>query len=420
MLYRTVPKTGEKLSILGFGFMRLPQRRSGGIDEERAIAQLRSAIDRGINYVDTAPLYHFGRSEPILAQALSGGYREKVNIATKLPPWSVRSREDMDRILATQLETLRTDHIDFYLLHSLARESWEKMKKLGVKEFLDAAKKSGKIRNAGFSFHGDLPAFREIVDAYGWEFCQIQYNYLDEQMQAGTEGLRYAAGKGLAVMVMEPLRGGNLAGPVPDEVRKIWDRAKTKRSPAEWGLRWVWDHPEVTVVLSGMNDEAQIDENIRAAETALPGSLKSDELALVAEVRDTYRRLMKVGCTGCRYCMPCPAGVNIPECFALYNSKNLFPQNKDIGFVYLGRHGGLIGKESYAGLCMQCGKCEKICPQKIAVPERLAEVAQSMEGRGFRFKVTVAKAAFRLYDGVTRLRRRVKGKPSQPSRKMKS
>ena len=417
MMYRHVPKTGEALSILGFGFMRLPQRKSGGIDEERAIAQLRSAIDHGINYVDTAPLYHFGRSEPILAKALADGYREKVSIATKLPPWSVRSREDMDRILDTQLATLRTDHIDYYLLHSLARESWEKMKKLGVMAFLDAAKKSGKIRNTGFSFHGDLPAFREIVDAYSWEFCQIQYNYLDEQTQAGTEGLRYAAERRLAVMVMEPLRGGNLAAPVPEEVQKIWDRARTKRSPAEWGLRWVWNHPDVTVVLSGMNDEAQIDENIRAAETALPGSLESDELALVAEVRDTYRRLMKVGCTGCRYCMPCPAGVDIPECFALYNSKSLFPQNREIGFVYLGRHGGLMGKESYAGLCMQCGKCAKICPQKIPVPERLKEVSRAMEGRGFRFKVKVAKAAFRVYDGVSRLRNRGKRPPAAAEKK---
>jgi hypothetical protein len=413
MLYRKVPKTDEELSILGFGFMRLPQKTGGGIDEERAIAQLRRAIDNGVNYVDTAPLYHFGRSEPLLARALQDGYREKVNIATKLPPWSVRNRGDMDRILDTQLATLKTDRIDYYLLHSLARESWEKLKSLGVLEFLDEAKKAGKIRNAGFSFHGDLPAFKEIVDAYGWEFCQIQYNYLDENMQAGTEGLKYAAGKRLAVMVMEPLRGGNLAKPVPDEVQKIWDEAPEKHSPAGWGLRWVWNHPEVTVVLSGMNNEADIDENIRAAGSSLPDSLADEELALVGRVRDTYRRLMKVGCTGCRYCMPCPAGVDIPECFALYNSRNLFPENKEIGFVYLGRHGGLIGKESYAGLCMQCGKCAKICPQKIPVPERLKEVSQSLEGRGFSFKVRVAKAAFRVYDGVTRLKNRGR-RPAAP------
>ena len=408
MLYRKVPKTGEELSILGFGFMRLPQKKSGGIDEERAIRQLRHAIDSGINYVDTAPLYHFGRSEPILARALGDGYRGKVNIATKLPPWSVRNRGDMDRILNTQLATLKTDHIDYYLLHSLARENWEKLRKLGVLEFLDAAKKRGKIRNAGFSFHGDLTTFREIVDAYDWEFCQIQYNYLDEQTQAGTEGLEYAAKNRLAVMIMEPLRGGNLAGQIPREVRKIWDEAPEKHSPAEWGLRWVWNHPEVTVVLSGMNDEANIDENIRAAGLALPDSLAGEELALVGRVRDTYRRLMKVGCTGCSYCMPCPAGVNIPECFALYNTANLFPGNRETRMLYLARQGGIVGSESYAGLCMQCGKCEKICPQKIPVPARLREVSKRMEGRGFKFKIRVAKAAFRVFDGVSRVRDKVK------------
>lgn len=408
MLYRKVPKTGGELSILGFGFMRLPQKKTGGIDEERAIRQLRHAIDNGVNYVDTAPLYHFGRSEPILARALENGYREKVNIATKLPPWSVRNRGDMDRILDTQLATLKTDRIDYYLLHSMARETWEKLKGLGVLEFLDEAKKSGKIRNAGFSFHGDGKTFKEIVDAYDWEFCQIQYNYLDEQTQAGTEGLGYAAKNRLAVMVMEPLRGGNLAKPVPGEIRKIWDEAPEKHSPAEWGLRWVWNHPGVTVVLSGMNDETDIDENIRAGGSALPDSLTTEELALIGRVRDTYRRLMKVGCTGCSYCMPCPAGVNIPECFALYNTANLFPGNRETKLLYLARHGGLVGSESYAGLCVQCGKCEKICPQKIPVPARLREVSKAMEGRGFNFKVRVAKAAFRVFDGVSRIRGRAK------------
>ena len=413
MQYRKVPKTGEELSALGFGFMRLPQKSGGGIDEERAVRQIRYAIDNGVNYVDTAPLYHFGRSEPILAEALSGGYREKVNIATKLPPWSVHSREDMDRILSQQLVTLRTGHIDFYLLHSLAKESWAKLKSLGVLEFLDAAKKEGRIRNAGFSFHGDISSFKEIVDAYDWEFCQIQYNYLDEKIQAGTEGLEYAANHNLAVMIMEPLRGGNLGGHVPDEVQKIWDEAPEKRSPAEWGLRWVWNHPGVTVVLSGMNLEAHIDENIRVAGSALPGSLTTEELTRVSRVRDKYLELMKVGCTGCSYCMPCPAGVNIPECFAAYNTTSLFPHNKETKMLYLARQGGLIGSESFAGLCIQCGKCAKICPQHIPIPERLKEVSKAMEGRGFRFKVKVAKAGFAVFDQASRLRRRF-GKSAPP------
>ncbi len=380
MLYRTVPKTGDNLSILGFGCMRLPSTRTGGVDEARAICQIRHAIDGGINYIDTAPVYHLGKSELVLGRALAGGYREKVRIATKLPHWSVYERADMDRILNAQLKTLQTDHIDYYLLHSLGKGSFEKLCSLGVLGFLDAAKRDGRIRNAGFSFHDNLPAFREIVDAYDWQFCQIQYNYLDEQNQAGTEGLRYAAEKGLAVMVMEPLRGGNLAGRVPPSIRKIWDEAPVRRSPAEWGLRWVWDHPEVTVVLSGMNDEAHIDENLRVADCALPDSLSGGEHELIDRVRDEYRRLMKVGCTGCGYCMPCPAGVDIPGCFASYNAHALFPHDRAAKFQYIGRHGGLIGDRSHAGLCRQCGKCAKSCPQHLPIPSLMKDVSKEMEG----------------------------------------
>ncbi|HUT37979.1 MAG TPA: aldo/keto reductase [Methanoregula sp.] len=380
MLYRKVPKTGDQLSILGFGYMRLPTKKGGGIDEERAIRQLRYAIDNGINYVDTAPAYHFGKSEKLLGRALADGYREKVRIATKLPPWSVHSRQDMDRILDSQLSALHTDHIDYYLLHSLSTGTWEKMKALGVCEFLTAAKNDGRIKNAGFSFHGDTASLKEIVDAYDWEFTQIQYNYLDEHNQAGTEGLVYAAEKHLAVMIMEPIRGGNLAGQVPDEVKKIWDESPVKRSPAEWALRWVWNHPEVTVVLSGMNDELHIDENLRVANEALPNSISPSELAIIARVRDTYQQLMKVSCTGCGYCMPCPAGVDIPGCFALYNAHHLFPHDKSAKFHYLGRHGGLLSSVSYAGLCKNCGKCEKICPQHLPVPVRLRDVSKEMEG----------------------------------------
>jgi len=379
MLYRTVPKTGDRLSILGFGCMRLPSKNRG-IDEERTIRQIRHAIDSGVNYFDTAPAYHFGKSEQILGKALQDGYREKVKIATKLPHWSVRERADMDRILAGQLATLKTDHIDYYLLHSLGKESWEKLEKLGVLGFLDKAKAEGKIRNAGFSFHGTFDAFKQIVDAYDWQFCQIQYNFLDEHNQAGTAGLRYAAGKNLAVMVMEPLRGGNLAGPVPKEVQKIWDESPVKRSPAEWGLRWVWNHPEVTVVLSGMNNEAHIDENIRTAGSALPQALSPEDLARIDRVKETYRRLMKVGCTGCGYCMPCPAGVDIPGCFALYNAHHLFPDDRAPHFQYIGHHGGLIGDVSYAGLCRQCGKCEKACPQHLPIPRLMKDVKAEMEG----------------------------------------
>ena len=249
-----------------------------------------------------------------------------------------------------------------------AKRDWEKLKNLGVLEFLDRAKAEGRITNAGFSFHGTLAAFKEIVDAYDWQFCQIQYNFLDEYNQAGTEGLRYAAEKKLAVMIMEPLRGGNLAGPVPEEVRRIWDEAPVKRSPAEWGLRWVWNHQEVTVVLSGMNNEAHIDENIRAAGSALPLSLSPDDLARIDRVKETYRQLMKVGCTGCGYCMPCPAGVDIPGCFALYNAHHLFPKDRAPRFQYIGHHGGLIGDVSYAGLCRAVREVREGLPPTPADP----------------------------------------------------
>jgi len=404
MLFRKVPKTGDELSILGFGYMRLPTKSGGGIDEERAIRQLRHAIDNGVNYVDTAPAYHFGKSEKILARALADGYREKVRIATKLPPWSVHSQDDMNHILSSQLSTLHTDHIDYYLLHSLSKASWEKMKRLGVRGFLDNAKNDGRIKNTGFSFHGDPTTFKEIIEAYNWDFCQIQYNYLDENNQAGTDGLVYAAGKKLAVMIMEPIRGGNLAGNVPDEIKKIWDESPIKRSPAEWALRWVWNHPEVTVVLSGMNDELHIDENLRVAGEALPNSLSLMELAIIARVRDTYQRLMKVNCTGCGYCMPCPAGVDIPGCFSLYNAYHLFPHDRSAKFHYMGRHGGLLSSISYAGLCRQCGKCVKICPQHLPIPDRLREVSQEMDV-GMSYKVPLLKGGLWCMNQIGRIGR---------------
>jgi predicted aldo/keto reductase-like oxidoreductase len=408
MLYRTVPKTGDNLSILGFGCMRYPPK-GRGIDEERTIRQIRHAIDHGVNYFDTAPVYHMGKSEPLLAKALAGGYRDKVRIATKLPHWSVVTREDMDRILNEQLRTLQTDHIDYYLLHTLNRAAFRRLLGLGVLEFLDAAKKDGRIRNAGFSFHGTTPEFIEIVDAYPWDFCQIQYNYLDEKNQAGTEGLKYAASKGLAVIIMEPLRGGNLGGRVPESVQKIWDGAPGKRSPAEWALRWVWDHPEVTVVLSGMNEEAHIDENLRVAETALPGSLTAEELAMVEAARDEYTRLMKIGCTGCGYCMPCPFGVDIPGCFAGYNTHHLFPHDRSGRFQYVGRHGGLMGQTSYAGLCRNCGKCAKVCPQHLPIPVLLKDVSKEMDGLVIPVVVPILKGGLWFLNKLGRVKRVITG-----------
>lgn len=408
MLYRLMEKTGDDLSILGYGCMRLPERR-GRIDEERATRQVRSAIDRGVNYLDTAFPYHMGASEPFLGRALAGGYRERVKLATKLPPWSVKTREDMDRILAAQLGKLKTDHIDYYLVHGLNGRIWEKVKRLGVLEFLDRAKGDGRVLHAGFSFHGKKDEFRDIVDDYDWEFCQIQYNFLDEDHQAGREGLKYAAGKGLGVIVMEPLRGGNLARKVPPEVRAIWNEADIRRTPAEWALRWVWNHPDVTVVLSGMNDEEHIEENLRIADEAYPESLSAKELELVSRVADAYRRLMKAGCTGCGYCMPCPSGVDIPFCFEAYNNIHLFGESRSSARrLYLARVTDVMGqgKVSYASLCTRCGKCLEKCPQELSIPDLLEDVASEFEGPGLTAMVWFARRflSFQRWQGRFRSR----------------
>lgn len=277
MQYRRIDKNGDELSILGFGCMRLPQKKGtpgdGPIDEPRAEQQLKMAIDRGVNYLDTAMPYHLGASEPFLGKVLSNGYRQKVKLATKLPHWSVETTDDMDRLMYSQFKRLKTERIDYYLIHALSGASWEKMETLGVCDFIRRAKETGIITNAGFSFHGDRKAFEHIVDSFNWDFCQIQFNYLDRKHQAGIKGLKYAASKGLGVIAMEPLRGGLLAREAPPEVASILDGAEQKRTPAEWALRWVWNHPEVTVLLSGMNEEAHIEENLRIADEAFPESL---------------------------------------------------------------------------------------------------------------------------------------------------
>jgi uncharacterized protein len=382
MLYRKMSKNGDELSVLGFGCMRLAGKNEI-IDEARATRQLRLAIDRGVNYVDTAMPYHMGKSEPFVGRALGDGYRQRVKLATKLPPWRVKSRADMDRLLATQLERLRTGCIDYYLVHGLNRANWEKIKTQGVLEFLDQAKRDGRIVNAGYSFHGDKDVFKEIVDAYDWEFCQIQYNYLDEEVQAGTEGLKYAANKGLGVIVMEPLRGGNLAAKAPPAVQAIFDQAPIKRSLAEWGLRWVWDHPEVTVVLSGMNDEAHIEENLRIAGEALPNSLTAAELDLIERAKLAYQGLMKAACTGCRYCMPCPHGVEIPNCFDAYNNLGMFGDKFGSQLLYIMRAGASSKEGGFASRCQECGECEEACPQHLPIRELLKDVVREFEGPSF-------------------------------------
>lgn len=380
MLYRTMPKTGDELSILGFGCMRLP----GGNfrpNEEESIRQIRMAIDQGINYIDTAWPYHGGKSEVILGKALKDGYREKVKTADKLPHWLCKTREDMDYYLDAQLQRLDDTTIDYYLVHALDDTMWQRAKELGVIDFLEKAKESGKIRHVGFSFHGPRDDFKKIIDDYDWEFCQIQLNILDEHDQAGVEGLEYAASKNIGVIIMEPLRGGVLAGEQPKEVQAIYDAAPTKRSNAEWALQWVWNHPGVISVLSGMNNDQHIAENIRIASEAEVGSLTPEETAIIQNAADMFRSLMKVPCTGCQYCMPCPKDINIPLTFSLYNDKHLFNKGFGARMQYLGMCGGILGKKpGLASQCIDCGHCVKHCPQGINVPEELKAVKREFEG----------------------------------------
>lgn len=394
MLYRTMGKSGDRVSILGYGCMRFP-RTNMRIDEDRSTRQVIFAIEQGVNYFDTA--YIYPNNETVLGKILAQGYRSRVMIATKMPPIMVHSRKDMASILETQLDRLQTDYIDYYLMHSLnSMEGWERIKKLGVTEFLETAREAGKINRIGFSYHGDKYEFKKIVDDYPWDFCQIQYNYMDEHVQAGIEGLQYAAAKGLGVSVMEPLRGGLLAGKMPADVESLFAQTDGSRTPAEWALRWVWNHPEVSMVLSGMNEEAQIEENVRIAQSALPASMSAREAQTVRKAKELLSRKIKVACTGCGYCLPCPAGVNIPMCFAYFNDKHIYG-DKSPRFSYLGMLSGMDGGEpSYASLCSDCGKCEKNCPQGLPVRQHLREVSRGMEGFYFKPAVSLMRSYFAL------------------------
>ncbi|GAA0719755.1 aldo/keto reductase [Clostridium malenominatum] len=377
MLYRKLGKTNEEVSILGFGCMRFPviDNNPAKINEKEAIKQIRYGIDNGINYIDTAHPYHGGMSEPLVGKALKDGYRERVKLATKLPSWLINSREDMDKYLNEQLEKLQTDYIDFYLIHALNKEYWESLKKYNVFDFLDKALADGRIKYAGFSFHDDLDLFKEIVDSYHWSFCQIQYNFMDENYQAGREGLEYAAKEGLGVVIMEPLRGGSLVKNIPKDVKAIWNKAKNKRTPADWALKFIWNHPEVDVVLSGMNEIQQIEENIKSAKEAYPNSLTEKEIALIDEVKEIYKSRIKVNCTNCKYCMPCPFGVDIPVNFELLNDAFIYGDVKASKKIY----NIAVEDNKKASNCKKCGVCEKACPQHIQIRKMLKEVVIAFE-----------------------------------------
>jgi predicted aldo/keto reductase-like oxidoreductase len=370
MQYRTFGRLEWKPSALGFGAMRLPtiDGDPSRIDEPEATRMVRFAIDQGVNYVDTAYPYHQGSSEPFLGRALQEGYRERIRLATKLPCWKVEGTGDFDRYLDEQLERLGTAHIDFYLLHGLNADSWAKVHDLEVLAWAEGALADGRIGHLGFSFHDQCEVFKEIVDASElWTFCQIQYNFMDVEYQAGTRGLQYAARRGLAVVVMEPLRGGLLARNVPGPVQQVWDGAPRQRTPADWALQWVWNHPEVSVVLSGMSTMEQVEENVASASESGPGTLTEKELALVARAREEYRQLARIPCTGCQYCQPCPQGVNIPRIFDIYNDALIYGDEQGARMSY-----GLLEEEQRADLCVECGECLDKCPQQIEIPHWLS------------------------------------------------
>ena len=373
--YRSFGRLDWKGSALGFGCMRLPtldgKRGSPEIDQAETVRMMRHAIDNGVNYVDTAYPYHEGQSEVVVGKALKDGYREKVKLATKLPVWMVTGPEDFDRLLDEQLKKLATDRIDFYLLHALNQSRWRDIVlKHDVLERAAVALADGRIGRLGFSFHDEFESFEEIVDGSDlWSFCQIQYNYMDTENQAGTRGLKLAAGKGLAVVVMEPLMGGRLAAP-PENIRQTMESFAVRRSPVEWALDWLWDQPEVSVVLSGMSTMSQVEENLRFAEASRIGTFGLAEQELIAQVREQYSARTVIPCTKCGYCMPCPNGLNIPANFELFNFAHLYDDVTAARF----RYKVMLNDGQRAESCIDCGVCAELCPQKIAIGEWMTKV----------------------------------------------
>jgi hypothetical protein len=365
MKYRKMPKSQDQLSILGFGCMRLPTTADSQIDEDQTFAMLHEAYRQGVNYFDTAWTYHDGASEPFLGRFLTQINRNKVFVATKLPCWLVKTRADMDDFLAKQLQRLQTDYIDYYLLHGLNKGSWAKMKELGVFDFLEKAKAEGKIRHAGFSFHDDYATFSQIVRAWDWDFTQIMLNYLDTQHQAGLRGLKLAASKQMGIISMEPLRGGKIIQNIPPEVERVWNEAKNTQSPVERALNWVWNIPECTVLLSGMSALEQVQENIELSKKAKPGMLSDKELQIYARARKAYLSRIPFLCSGCRYCMPCPNEVAIPNVLGEYMEAIMFENFTTNKEEYL----RFIPENMRADKCIQCGECLSKCPQQIDIPK---------------------------------------------------
>lgn len=380
MNYR-MDKYGNRLSVLGFGCLRFPQKM-GRTDMAETEREILLAVENGVNYFDTA--YTYAGSEAALGEILErNGIRDRVNIATKLPHYLIKSSAGLDKLFYEELKRLRTDHVEYYLMHMLNdTDTWQRLKEMGITQWIAEKKASGEIGQIGFSYHGSTEMFCRLLDAYDWDFCQIQYNYLDEHSQAGRKGLLYAHAKGLPVIIMEPLRGGKLVNMLPEKARRVFDGYKIKRSPAEWGLRWLWNQEAVTVVLSGMNSGEMVRENIRTASDVRVGELGAEEEALYARAVEAIRESTRVGCTGCGYCQPCPKGVDIPGTFAAYN--RWYSENKFGAFKEYLKCTTLRRNSTAASNCIGCGKCEQHCPQGIPIRKELKQAQKALEGPLYR------------------------------------
>ena len=388
MKYRNDRK-GKLISILGYGCMRFT-KNGNKIDFDKAEKELLEAYNNGVNYFDTA--YIYSGSEALIGEIFEkNGIREKINIATKLPQYLVGSTATADRYFNEELKRLRTDYIDYYLMHMITDiNQWTKLQKIGMEEWIAKKKESGQIRNIGFSYHGDSENFIKVLNAYDWDFCQIQYNYVDEHTQAGVEGLKAAAEKGIPVIIMEPLRGGKLVNLLPEEAKKLIKEDPSGYTAPELAFRWLWNQPEVTCVLSGMNSLEMVQENCRVASEMEAGTLSEESLALVQKIRDIFLAATKVGCTECRYCMPCPKNVNIPAIFRCYNL--MYSENKSSGRREYYQTVALNGDPSFASQCIQCGKCEQHCPQHIPIREKLQEADKALRPLPYKLGINIARA----------------------------
>ena len=387
MEYRT-DRYGEKISQLGYGCMRFT-RKGNSIDFDKAEREVLCAIENGVNYLDTA--YIYPGSEECLGKIIAkNGLRDKVHIATKLPQYLMRNPAAIEKTFQEELKRLQTDYVDYYLMHMFTdMHEWENLKALGIEDWIARHKADGSVRNIGFSYHGDSKMFLEILNAYDWDFCQIQYNYLDEHSQAGKAGLQAAAEKGIPVIIMEPLRGGKLVNMLPDKAKQAMADSGKGYSPAEWGLRWLWNQPEVTCVLSGMNSMEMVQENVRVASSAKAGDFTEKDFATIEQIKSAIRENERVGCTGCRYCMPCPKGVNIPGNFYYYNL--MYIEKKSSARFEYAQNMGMRANPGFASLCVGCGKCEQHCPQHLPIREKLKEADKNLRPLPYKIGIDIAR-----------------------------